>query len=215
MNLKAMICAAAFAVPLQQMNDWQLLQYSGIAPNQVSFTQEGMSIKVMGSASPIIYPLDAPRLVHRIEMTGSLNQLLTLNAEQQGVKGNDDFTLKVGLVIAGDKTLNGMQKWFSADWIRRLYELAPRGGGVDSIYFLNAVQDSSSLGRQRQHPLSELIFENNVWLLDKPGDFALTYSLDRPRQVIAIWISIDGDDSRSTFTTLIRSLQLDGQDVAD
>jgi hypothetical protein len=211
MNLKTMICAAAFAVPLQQVNDWQLLQYSGIAPNQVSFTPEGMAVKVMGSASPIIYPFDAPRLVHRIEVTGSLNQLLMLNAEQQGVKGNDDFTLRVGLVIAGDKTLTGLQKLFSADWIRRLFELAPRGGGVDSIYFLNAVQDSSSLGRQRQHPLSELIFENNVWLLDKPGDFALSYHLDRPREVIAIWISIDGDDSRSNYTTLIRSLQLDGR----
>jgi len=211
MNLKAMICAAAFAVPLQQMNDWQLLQYSGIAPNQVSFTQEGMTVKVMGSASPLIYPLDQPRLVRRIEVTGRLNQLLTLNARQQGLKGNDDFTLKVGLVIAGDKTLNGMQKLFSADWIKRLFALAPEGSGVDSIYFLNAVQDSSSLGQQRQHPLSELIFENNVWLLDQPGDFALTYSLDRPRQVIAIWISIDGDDSRSNYSTLIKSLQLDGQ----
>jgi hypothetical protein len=77
------------------------------------------------------------------------------------------------------------------------------------------VQDRSNLGRQRQHPLSELIFENNVWLLDKPGDFSLTYSLDRPRQVIAIWISIDGDDSRSNYTTLIKSLQLDGQGVPD
>ena len=105
MNIKTMICAAAFAVPLQQMNDWQLLQYSGIAPNQVSFAQEGMTVKVMGSASPIIYPLDEARLVRRIEVTGTLYKLLTLDAEKQGLKDNDDFSLKIGLVVAGDKTL--------------------------------------------------------------------------------------------------------------
>ena len=209
MNIKTMIFAAAFAVPLQQMDDWQLLQYGGIAPNQVSFAQQGMTVKVMGSASPIIYPLDEARLVRRIEVTGTLYELLTLDAEKQGLKDNDDFGLKIGLVVAGDKTLNGMQELFSADWVKRLYALAPDGGGIDSIYFLNAVQTSTRLGQQRQHPLSDLIFENNVWLLDKPGDFAMAHTLDKPRKVIAIWLSIDGDDSRSNYSTLIKSLHLE------
>ena len=205
-----MIFAATFAVPLQQMTDWHLLQYSGIAPNQVSFTQQGMTVKVMESASPIIYPLDEARLVRRIEVAGTLNKLLTLDTAKQGLRDNDDFSLKIGLVVAGDKTLNSLQKLFSADWLKTLYELAPEGHGVDSTYFLNAVQDSTRLGQQRQHPMSELIFENNVWLLDKPGDFALAYNLDKPLQVIAIWISIDGDDSRSNYSTLIKSLHLQG-----
>jgi hypothetical protein len=209
MNIKAMIFAAAFAVPLQQMNDWQLLQYNGIAPNQVSFTQAGMTVEVMGSASPIIYPLDEARLVRRIEVTGTLNELLTLDGAKQGLQNNDDFSLKIGLVVAGDKTLNSVQKLFTADWIKRLYELAPEGSGIDSIYFLNAVQARARLGQQRQHPLSDLIFENNVWLLDKPGDFAMAHILDRPRKVIAIWLSIDGDDSRSNYSTLIKSLHLE------
>lgn len=209
MNIKTMIFAAAFAVPLQQMNDWQLLRYSGIAPNQISFAHEGMTVKVMGSASPIIYPLNEARLVRRIEVTGTLYELLTLDAEKQGLKDNDDFSLKIGLVVAGDKTLNGMQKLFTADWVRRLFALAPEGGGIDSIYFLNAVQASSRLGQQRQHPLSDLFYENNVWLLDKPGDFAMTHTLNKPRKVIAIWLSIDGDDSRSNYSTLIKSLHLE------
>jgi hypothetical protein len=191
------------------MNDWQLLQYNGIAPNQVSFTQAGMTVEVMGSASPIIYPLDEARLVRRIEVTGTLNELLTLDGAKQGLQNNDDFSLKIGLVVAGDKTLNSVQKLFTADWIKRLYELAPEGSGIDSIYFLNAVQASARLGQQRQHPLSDLIFENNVWLLDKPGDFAMAHILDRPRKVIAIWLSIDGDDSRSNYSTLIKSLHLE------
>ena len=102
-----------------------------------------------------------------------------------------------------------MQKMFSADWIKRLHELAPEGSGIDGIYFLNAVQASTRLGQQRQHPLSDLMFENNVWLLDRPDDFAIAHTLDRPRKVIAIWLSIDGDDSRSNYSTLIKSLHLE------
>ena len=76
--------------------------------------------------------------------------------------------------------------------------------------FLNAVQGSTMLGQQRQHPLSDLIYENNVWLLDKPGNFTMSHTLDKPRKVIAIWLSIDGDDSHSSYSTALRSLRLEG-----
>jgi hypothetical protein len=169
-----------------------------------------MTVNVAGSASPIIYPLDQPRLVRRVEVTGSLSELLALDANKQGLEGSDDFSLKIGLVVAGDKTLNGFQKLFSANWIATLFELAPQGSGVENIYFLNAVQGNTMLGQQRQHPLSDLIYENNVWLLDKPGNFSMSYTLDKPRKVIAIWLSIDGDDSRSNYSTMISSLRLEG-----
>jgi hypothetical protein len=208
MKIKSMICAAAFALPVQHMDGWQLLQYSRIEPNQVSFSQQGMTVQVVASASPIIYPLDNPLLVRRIEVSGELSNLLTFDTDKQGFKNHDDFTLKIGLVVDGDKTLNVLQKLFSASWVKTLFELAPEGSGIDNIYFLNAVQTRTRLGQQRQHPVSDLIYENNVWLLDKAGDFSLTHTLDDPRKVIAVWISIDGDDSHSRYSTIIKSLSL-------
>jgi hypothetical protein len=210
MNLKAALLAGVIVLPVHQMDDWQLLQFSNIEPNRVSFGPEGMAVSVEASASPIIYPLDQPRRVSRVRVTGELGGLLDVEAARQGLGDNDDFTLKIGLVVAGDKTLNGFQKLFSAEWIRTLFDLAPQGTGVDNIYFLNAVQDSRNLGLQRQHPLSELIYENNVWLLDQPGAFDLDHRLDKPREVIAVWLSIDGDNSRSDYSTLISSLRLEG-----
>jgi hypothetical protein len=209
MKIKSMICAAAFALPVQHMDGWQLLQYSRIEPNQVSFSQQGMTVQVVASASPIIYPLDNPLLVRRIEVSGELSNLLTVDTDKQGLKNHDDFTLKIGLVVDGDKTLNILQKLFSASWVKTLFELAPEGSGIDNIYFLNAVQTRTRLGQQRQHPASDLIYENNVWLLDKAGEFSLTHTLDDPRKVIAVWISIDGDDSHSRYSTIIKSLSLE------
>jgi hypothetical protein len=168
-----------------------------------------MKVTVNQSASPIIYPLDDPKTVTRVSVTGTLSNLLDVPLNNQGQKSNDDFSLKIGLVVAGEKTLNPLQKIFSAKWIKTLFDLAPEGTGVDRIYFLNAVQHKNLLGQQRQHPLSELIYENNVWLLDKSGDFSLDYQLESPQKVIAIWLSIDGDDTQSRYTTTINSLILD------
>jgi hypothetical protein len=207
MKLNTLVLAGAIALPVQYGSDWQLLQYSRLEANEVSFSRQGMAVKVDQSASPIIYPLDSPKTVTRVEVSGNLSNLLDLPTTQ-GQKGSDDFSLKIGLVVAGDKTLNTFQRLFSAKWIRKLYDLAPQGTGVEKIHFLNAVQDESLLGQQRQHPLSELIFENNVWLLNESGDFSFNHDLEDPQQVIAIWLSIDGDDTRSSYTTTIKSLLL-------
>ena len=208
MKLNTLVLAGAIVLPLQQADDWQLLEYNRLKANQVTFTREGMKVMVDKSASPTIYPLDEPTRVTRVSVTGNLNKLLNVEANSQGEQGNDDFALKIGLVIAGDRTLNPIQKMFSAKWIKTLFDLAPEGAGIEKIYFLNAVQHKNLLGRQRQHPLSDLIYENNVWLLDSAGDFSFDYELENPQNVIAIWLSIDGDDTRSSYTTRIYSLNL-------
>ena len=210
MKLNTLVLAGAIALPVQQAEHWQLLEYNRLEANDVTFTHEGMMVAVDQSASPIIYPLDNPKTVNRVSVTGNLSNLLNLRTDIQGQKGNDDFSLKVGLVVAGEKTLNPLQKLISARWIKQLFDLAPPGTGVEKIYFLNAVQDKKLLGRQRQHPLSELIYEHNVWLLDQSGDFSLDYKLESPQKIISIWLSIDGDDTRSRYTTTINSLVLDG-----
>ena len=209
-KLKALLMAGVFVLPVQQMSDWQVLEYNGLRANQVDFAAEGMAVRVDQSASPIIYPLPEPRRVSRVAVEGFLSDLLQVEAEAQGQDGGDDFSLKIGLVVRGEKSLNPLQRLVSARWIKTLFDLAPKGTGIDRIQFLNAVQYPDLLGRQRQHPLSELIHENNVWLLDAPGDFNLEYRLEQPLEVIAVWLSIDGDDSRSQYTTLIRRLELEG-----
>ncbi len=209
MKFNTLVLASAIALPVQQAGNWQLLEYNRLNANEVSFAREGMMVTVDQSASPIIYPLDEPKTVSRVAVTGHLSNLLNVTAGTQGDPNNDDFSLKLGLVIAGDKTLNPLQKIFSAKWVKTLFELAPEGAGIEKIYFLNAVQHKNLLGQQRQHPLSELIYENNVWLLDKAGNFSFNYELENPQKVIAVWLSIDGDDTRSRYATTISSLILE------
>ena len=208
-KLKSLLFAGVIVLPLHQHGDWQLLAYSTIPANQVSFTEQGMVVRVEQSASPVIYALDTPRWVRTVKVSGRLSNLLAVSEATQGLEGADDFSLKVGLVVAGNKTLNLFQRMFSPEWIKTLYQLAPAGTGVDRIHFLNAVQYEGLLGRRRQHPLSDIIYEHNVWLLKQPGDFEVSHTLEAAERVIAIWLSIDGDDSRSVYTTAINSLILE------
>jgi hypothetical protein len=206
--------AGAIALPVQDQGNWQLLEYSSLPANRVEFRDRGMLISVDQSASPIVYPLDEIRRVSRVSVAGELMNLLDVQAGRQGLPGEDDFSLRIGLVLAGDKRLNFAQRMVSAGWVKTLYGLAPEGVGIDRIVFLNAVQDESLLGRQRQHPLSDLMYERNVWVLDREGPFDLHYDLESPRDVVAIWLSIDGDDTGSKYSTLISSLSLQGPPAA-
>lgn len=208
LRLKSLLVAGAIALPLQYPGDWQLLEYRDLPANAVEFGAAGMAVRVDASASPIVYPLPEPVRIERIEVSGHLDGLLALEPGIQGSRDGDDFALKLGLVVAGGKTLNPVQRLFTAGWIERLYALAPEGAGIDRIEFFNAVQEPALLGARRRHPLSDLIYENNVWLIDVPGKFDLSHRLDEPLEVIAIWLSIDGDDSQSRYTTLIRDLRL-------
>ena len=208
MSVKAFLLAAAVTLPLQQVDNWQVLQYRKIASNQVDFSETGMTIDVDASASPIIYPLAEPIIVSRVDVRGRLSETLDLDTSRQGDGEHDDFSLKIGLVVSGDKRLSRMQVWFKPDWIVTLFGLAPEGTGIDNVHFLNAVQGPEQLNRERVHPLSELILENNVWLLDQPGRFELSHRLETPLEVIAVWLSSDGDNSGSAFTTRIESLTL-------
>ena len=210
LKIKPLVLAGAIVLPLHDVNRWQLLEYSNLPANRVEFSDRGMLVSVKQSASPIVYPLDGISRVTRVSVSGELTGLLDIDPGRQGQKGEDDFSLRVGLVIAGDKRLSFFQRLVSADWVKTLYGLAPADAGIDRILFLNAVQDDSQLGLRRQHPLSDLIYEHNVWLLDRGGPFELHYDLEPPQDVVAVWISIDGDDSRSSYSTLISNLSLEG-----
>lgn len=204
-----MLLAGVIALPLQQPDGWQLLEYDKLPPHRVEFGEAGMRIAVDASASPIIYPLPAPAAVAGVAVSGRLEGLLDLPAGPQGEPGADDFSLRVGLVLAGGRRLNFFERMLSARWVRRLHDLAPAGGGIERVLFLNAVQDRRQLGRARVHPLSPLLHERNVWLLDRSGAFELQYEFETPLEVVALWLSLDGDDSRSRFVVLLEELRLE------
>jgi len=199
----------ALDVRVGDMAAWKTLAFRNIAANTVTANDEGLHIAVRKSASPLVYKLDAPLTVTGV--TVEANWVGALNLPEntvQGEAGADDSVLKLGVVEAGDRKLNWLQRRIAADWLQQLFKLAPAGTGVRRINFLSTTQQQALVGTARVHPLNDLLYETRVTYLPAPGEFTMTYRFPEPAGVLGLWISADGDDTASNFDLQIRRITL-------
>lgn len=200
--------ATAFSAPVHDSAGWENLHYRRLAPNQVEFTPAGVRIKVRASASPLIYPLATPRRVSKVRVRLRLSGPLATPPD--GNKWDEDSRFRLGLVISGEKRLSVWAKAAAPAWVKRLYSLAPRGGGIDRIVFLMMGRSPAKVGATRRHPSSELIEERIAWTVDDTdGALRLDSVVDPPLAVSALWISADGDDTGSAYDLLVESIEME------
>ena len=197
-------------IPLNSKGDWYILKYDSLPANQVNFSDKGLSIKVDKSASPLIYPLtDNPFLIKKVSISGYIDKLVSIkDPDQQGDKGFDDFNLRFGLVLMGSNRLNWFKRKLAPKWVIELYNLAPKNQGIAHVEFLNAILSPHRLNTVRNQ--FKYLHERNLWLMDKPGDFSYSHTFSKPRHTVALWIAVDGDDTKSSFTLNIKQIQLEG-----
>ncbi len=212
-KLSNILLYSALVLPLNAPNSWQVLSYKKIPANNVTFSDQGMNVAVNKSASPLIFPFKQAQMVSEVSVKGTVNGKVSFTKGQtQGGQKADDFGLRIGLVVAGKKRLNFAKKLIAPKWVKKLFSLAPKGTGVDHIYFLNATEQNPMLGKKRNHPLSELIKEDNRWLLSfdnqNKANFDFNAKINKPKKVLALWISVDGDDTQSIFNTNITELKI-------
>jgi hypothetical protein len=198
-------------LPLNEQTNWQVLKYSRLPPHRVRFSSAGLEMAVESSAMPLIYALPERQRVNGIRVKGRVEGALRIPPGRQGEEKFDDYVFRIGLVEPGERTLNFAQRQLAAAWVRKLFELAPKGSGISKIHFFNVGAEKAHIGRQRQHPLSELIVEQVVTVPRADGRFDFVHTLERPLETIAVWLSSDGDDSGSKFTVLVEHLELQGR----
>lgn len=198
----------ALIIPLDKSDSWQILKFSNLPPHQIKFNEKGLLVNVVKSSSPLIHPLPQRMEVKALKVSGEIIGRLDLKGKTQGEKGADDFELRIGLVLQGNKNLNWAQRLVAADWIKKLHSLAPSQAGIEEILFLNAVQDKSLVSFERRHPLSDLLKEHYVWFVEKEGRFVFQHKFPHAQKTLALWLSIDGDDTRSEYQVLIDHIEL-------
>jgi hypothetical protein len=198
----------AVSIPLGDQSKWEVLQYSRIPPHKVRFTKAGLEMHVERSAMPLVHALAKPFATRRVRVKGRVEGTLNIPPGRQGEEGYDDYVFRIGLVEPGKRTLGSIQRRFVADWVKKLYELAPTGSGISGIRFFNVAVEKSHIGKKRQHPLSDLIREEVVALPRADGRFDFEHVLAQPLQTIAVWLSSDGDDTKSTFTVRVEAIEL-------
>ena len=204
------VLIGALVLPLQDPNSWKIEKYSKIPQNEVIFQKNGMEIKVKKSASPIFHSFDKKYNITGIKVAGEFKGLPNLkNQNDQGNKKADDYPLRIGLIISGDKKLSGLKKFFAPDWIVRLYDQIPTEFGLNYVYFFNVTQNQNQIGLKRIHPSSDLITEEFIKFVEKPGSFEIEHRLKEPLSVLGIWLSIDGDDTLSEYSIILSKLEFE------
>ncbi len=202
MNRAALL--AAVMIPLSSPTGWQELKFSKITPNKNIFSQQGLEVAVDHSSSPLIFPLKEPLQVTgfkaEIEIEGNMNSF--------SGRPPEDAYLRLGLVVPGKRKLNMMERMIATEWVKKLFELAPKDSGVDKIYFFNL--GDSALGHSREFPGSKGLMVEHIIAVRDPGvkKVVFAHKLDKPLTAAALWLSVDGDDTKSTYKLRLKSLIL-------
>lgn len=180
-------------------SDWRSLAFNKIPANRVSFTDGSITIEVNKSASPLVHALPTPQKIKGFKVKGRVEG--KLHSPTQGFE--EDSFLRFGLILTGSKTLNRVQRLFAASWVKLLFEMAPKDRGLEKISFFNLTDQSARLSSFRIHPSSELMEEYVHTLIQPDGEFTMVHEFEDETEIAGIWISSDGDDTQSSFTTTL------------
>lgn len=193
-------------IPLD-LNYWKEIKFDNIQKNKVQNIKSSLSIEVNNSSSILIYNFKTPKKFKKILLEGNLVGNLNFK-NNQGKDSFDDFTLKIGFIVLGNKKLTGLKKLFAPDWIINLHKIFPKTFGLSHLELFVGVIDLHLLKTSRLHPLSNFFHENFVFDLSKEGRFKLESSVNKEFESIGLWLSADGDNSKSKFNIKIHSLEL-------
>lgn len=200
--------AEPVALPLDRSEGWSDWGYRGRSRHEISRASGGLQVRVDRSAGGLAYRLPAPAVVRRVQARGRVSGALAVDPARQGLDGQDDFVLRVGLVVRGEKRLGFLQRRLAPAWIRDLHNLAPPGAGLSHVHFFNVGAPGAVVGRERAHPLSDLLRETVTTTTRADGTFDLAATLAMPVETLGIWLSMDGDDTGSSFTLHVSSIVL-------
>lgn len=204
---QSLLMAAVFAVPLQK-DKWTELKYNKIPANKVTDEMSGLKLSVQASASPLIFKLEDSLRITRIRAEIVADGLV--RTIKESAKWSEDSGFRLGLVATGSRRLGWFQRQLAADWVLKLFSLAPADTGLDKIYFFNVGVAPEKIGWKRDHPKSDLLSEEIVSMQTKDKENLIVQKhFDKPLSTAALWVSSDGDDTKSEFSIRIQKIEIE------
>ncbi len=199
-------------IPLHPKN-WKPLAYSSLKANKISGDEKALVIEVDQSSSPLLYKLEATSKFKTVIVEGEIIEgQINLNGQKQGLfkskkSFTDDYALRFGVVLKGKNKKPPVPGFLLASWIKEMFKLAPKGVGVDKIYFLKVVNDPKEIGQTRNHPLSDYLFEESMTSA-VTGKFKIEKTFENPKEILGFWISANGEGTKSKFKTRITNIAI-------
>lgn len=204
---------AAVLIPLTDSTGWQDLKFSRTSANKARYAKDGMRVEVNESASPLIYPLGKVIRVKAVRAQFEIDG--QIHNEKDDMLGPDKFPndayFRVGLVIPGQRRLTWFEKMTAPAWIKKLFSLAPAETGIDHVAFFNIAAAPATIGAKREMKQAQRLIREQIIAIREPDQkkIVVDFALPEVIEAAAVWLSIDGDQTKSKFTAWVQSLELE------
>lgn len=176
-----------------------------IPPTQYANDGGALTLEVARSASFLLMSFDRPRTVRGLAMRWkSKGTLHVATARAEETKAGDDYRLRVGLLVAGEPPI---LPFFAPAWSRAVRDHL-KWPSDRIVYIVGGARHPAGASWKSPH-------SNSIDNLAAPavvGEDGWTRSrtlLRAPLRVVGLWIMADGDDSRSSFRTVLADLVLE------
>jgi len=159
----------------KQGKGWKIVRFKNVPSNKVQAKKGRLRIAVQSSADLLAYLLSEETQIDRVLLRGSVTGLPVIPEGQvQGDEKADDFAIRFGLVVSGEKKLSRRERFFASELVKRLSELVPKSQGIDHALFLNLANDPPPEWQRRIHPIGKgIIRERIACVRSDPGKFTI------------------------------------------
>lgn len=180
------------------------ITFDDLPTTNYSYNSGVLTMKVKKSASFLLKPLEQVTAVSRVafEWKG-LGQLKVKNAEDEKSKDGDDSRFRLGLILSGEAPTI---PFFAPAWIKAIRDNMK----LPSDQLLYMVVDT----KNKPGTIWDSPYSDSMRLLSiasspiEGGWMKVDHKFDRPYKVVGLWFMADGDNTESTFETLLRNLSI-------
>jgi hypothetical protein len=164
-----------------------------------------LSLQVERSASFLLQGFARPRRVRAVALRWKSSGALQVeSARAEETRAGDDYRLRIGLLVMGDPPL---LPFFAPAWLRAVRDhLQLPSGRV--VYVVCGARHPP--GASWKSPYSSSLEYLAAQAVSEPDGWTRASAvLPAPLSIVGLWLMADGDDSGSSFRTLLADLELE------
>lgn len=185
-------------------NNTTHITFKRIKPNTFDFKDNTLAIRVNNSASFLLLPFEKIRKINGISFQWKKQGTININNElQEETRKGDDAYLRVVLIIEGEYPLINP---LAPKWVKKVRKTL-RYPSDKMICIVPGSRHED--GQHWKSPYSsdvEIIAVGST--TKKDGWNFSEHTFENSQPVVGLWIMADGDNTQSTFTSMLKSLTL-------
>ena len=201
----AVRAGGAESVIVMAADNFSHIYFKRIKPNNFIFSDQQLTINVVGSASFLMNSFDSIRKISHVRFEWKSEGVpKVIDKIHEERRTGDDAVFKLGILLeSSDAGLNP----FMPQWMKRVEELL-NFPSEKMIYLVAGSKHAA--GARWENPYNKRVtmvaVSSNVV---STGEWRQArYRFDVPVNAVALWLMSDGDNTDSTFTAHIRNIVL-------